>query len=143
MLYLVFSLLLVCIYRMIVLAYVFSSYKKKDFDKVKKQATFKDNWFMISLVKGVKDRYSKFEKRTIRYSRHVQVFYRSNIIHHIILFFEMICWLVADIFNSIEWNHLAIKISIGLYCFIGIGFFVFAFFTGLENNRYHKKRISK
>ena len=128
---------------MIILAYIFSTYKKKDFEIVKKQATFKDNWFMLSLVKGVKDRYSKFEKRTIRHSRHVQIFCKSNIIHHIVLVFEIICWLVADISNSIEWNNLAIRVSIVLYCIVGVGFLVFVLITGLENKRYHKNRISK
>lgn len=143
MVHILFSLSLVAIYRFVLGSYILLVYKKKEYIAIKKRTTFWDNWFLFSLTKEVKDRYSRYEQRTIRYSRHARAFWGMNLTHHLLLIFEFLLWLMAGVLNDAGLKEIAEICSIFLYCVIGLSFILFAFVTCLENKRYHKKRLSR
>lgn len=74
MLYFFFSICLVCICRQLFSFYISLACKKKEYIAVKRSSTHFDNWFMVSVSKIVKDRYSKYEKRINKYSRNAKLF---------------------------------------------------------------------
>ena len=139
--YLLFSVCIVCICRFVISAYMRHVYKKKQYIAIQKDALLWDKWFFISVAKGIKDRYSKSEKRIIPYSKHALLFRTINILHHVLLLIEVTLWLVYVVFDDVKLKCIAENMSIFLLGTVGVSFFVLAITTALEHREYHKKRV--
>lgn len=53
--------------------------------KYKREYSFLDRWFFLSLHKEIKDKYNKAEQRRIKYSSIAKIYYCANMINHVAL----------------------------------------------------------
>ena len=111
---------------------------KKERKAYKSTYSALNRYFFWSAYKAVKDKYSKYERRIIRYKKIAKIYRAMNIILHLELFLMITSQLLALTFESFK----TISPNVGgVYVFSGLVFFVVLFFIEMyENWRHHKKR---
>ena len=114
---------------------------KNERKKYKDETSFVNRWFLWSTHRFVKDRYSKYEKRTIRHSSIVCVYRMLNAILHILLIITIVVAvcnyynaLPSRIFNYTCWCYIV---------FLLFSFTLLAIIELVSNRKYHKKRYSR
>ena len=114
------------------------SFSKGQYKKYKRESGFWERYFIVSTQRYIKDRYSKSEKRVIKYTIMVKVLFYINILLHlafVIHFFGVL------IFGFIDINDVIVGyISLIYFLIILLVFWVYAIMNQYEQREYHRKR---
>ena len=115
--------------------------RKKEKKRYKTETSKFDRWFMISAHKYVLNRYSKYEKRFIRYVTVVKCYRGIIIIAHLLL---AIMFLLCVLYHFEVIGHLVINSFFILYSLvILISFVLLALINFYCQKRYHCSRYKK
>lgn len=109
--------------------------------KYKKEFSFIDRWFFISVHKTVKDKFSKAERRTIGYALISKTYFVVNIFNHA-LFVLFVAVLVLTAFFS----ALRVYLNICLIVFVCLHFLIvllIGIMTYYQHAAYYRERDSR
>lgn len=100
-----------------------------------------DRWFFWTAPKIIKDKYSKFEKKMIRYSSIAKVYRAANLAIHITLAIELVLILCYALGFAeeylLDWSCIA---------YFATAFLLFVLLAVIEfktNSRYHRSRYGR
>ena len=117
------------------------SMSKKERKNYKKSAGILNRWFFWSAPCFVKDQYSKFEKRTIRYTIIVPIYRAINIAHHVLCLATLLTILVNRLtFLPLKYTE-AVYFTYILFCLVV--FCILAIIELVMNQRYHRNRYKR
>ena len=111
---------------------------KKERKKYKEETSFVNRWFFWSAHRFVKDRYSKPEKKVIKYSSVVCIYRVLNAILHILLISTIV--VVICNYYEILSDHI---VNYACWCYIIFLLSTLVLLAIVElasNQRYHKQR---
>jgi len=117
---------------------LWSLFPKKGYKKYKKNTTLINRYFLVSAKSMIKDRYSKSEKRIIRYSVIVNVLFYINIIINL-AFLMVISGFILFLFNMLN-SKIIYLVFLFFLVFILLIFLIYAIIEAYVNYDYHKKR---
>ncbi len=120
---------------------LYSSFRGHGYRSYRKQVHRIDRYFMISAQKLIKDRYSKEERRTIRYSAVVQVLFVLNLLLCVTLL-SMIVFGILHLAAVVTAELLSAVCLASLIVALFV-FFVCGIIEGSVDRNYHKKRTRR
>ena len=136
----IFSLLLLLIIRFYIQLTVRSGLSKKQKNQYK-TLSWINRWFLWSAHLYVKDKFSKYEKKTIRYTLHTKIYRIVNLYLHLLFIIEIIAYFLCKYSVLPE---VVVEIPMVIYFFSFLGAFLLMFIVQtISEPRAYKRQCGK
>ncbi len=114
---------------------------KKEWKRYKEEVPAIDRWFFWTAPRTIGDKYSKAEKKMIRYSAAARVYRAVNFVLHIALLVELtvICCNALGFAGEAFLNGTCML----YFCMVFLAFVCLAVMEYAMNSRYHRSRYSR